>query len=113
MERSLNRVEVRGNVDFDPKISNFEDGSVAMRISLATNESYKNKKGELQEETVWHNIVAWAGKNMPDFNNIKKGDFLSVTGRIKPVQYQTKTGIERQTYEIVAYSIKLPDILAE
>ncbi len=113
MEKSLNRIEVRGNVGFDPRISSFEDGSVVMRVSLATNESFKNKKGEMQEETVWHNIVAWAGKSMPDFGKIKKGDFLSVTGRIKPVQYQTKAGVEKQTYEIVAYSIKLSDSIDE
>ncbi|PKO99752.1 MAG: single-stranded DNA-binding protein [Bacteroidetes bacterium HGW-Bacteroidetes-8] len=113
MEKSLNRVELRGNVGFDPRISNFEDGGVVMRLSLATNESFKNKKGELQEETVWHNIVAWAGKSMPDFGKIKKGDFLSVTGRLKPVQYQTKSGVERQTYEIVAYNIKLADCVEE
>ncbi len=113
MERSLNRIEVRGNVGFDPRISSFEDGSVVMRLSLATNESFKNKKGEMQEETVWHNIVAWAGKNMPDFNKIKKGDFLAVTGRLKPVQYQTKAGVDKQTYEIVAFSIKLSENIVE
>ncbi|PKO96786.1 MAG: single-stranded DNA-binding protein [Bacteroidetes bacterium HGW-Bacteroidetes-7] len=108
MEKSLNKVELKGNVGFDPRINNFEEGGVVMRLSLATNESYRNKKGELIEETVWHNIVAWAGKGMPDFEKIKKGTFLSLTGRIKPVQYQTKTGTEKQTYEIIAYSIKLP-----
>lgn len=108
MEKSLNKVELKGNVGFDPRINNFEEGGVVMRLSLATNESYRNKKGELIEDTVWHSIVAWAGKGMPDFEKIKKGAFLSVTGRIKPVQYQTKAGTEKQTYEIIAYSIKLP-----
>jgi len=106
MEKSINRVELRGNVGFDPRINSLEDGVQVMRLSLATNEAFKNKKGEWQEETVWHNIVAWAGKGMPEFSSIKKGNTLSVTGRIKPVQYQTKTGVERQTYEIVALSIK-------
>ncbi|PKP41917.1 MAG: single-stranded DNA-binding protein [Bacteroidetes bacterium HGW-Bacteroidetes-10] len=106
MEKSINRVELRGNVGFDPRINSLEDGVQVMRLSLATNEAYKNKKGEWQEETVWHNIVAWAGKGMPEFSSIRKGNTLSVTGRIKPVQYQTKTGVERQTYEIVALSIK-------
>ncbi|MDD2420412.1 MAG: single-stranded DNA-binding protein [Bacteroidia bacterium] len=109
MERSLNKVELRGNVGLDPRISSLEEGSVVMRLSLATNESYKNRKGELVEETVWHNIVAWAGKNMPDFDKIKKGMFLSIVGRLKPVQYVTKTGVERQTYEILAFNIKLED----
>jgi single-strand DNA-binding protein len=108
MEKSLNKVELKGNVGFDPRISVYDEGAVVMRLSLATNESYKNKKGEFVEDTVWHNVIAWAGKGMPDFSKIKKGTFLSVTGRIKPVQYQTKTGADKHSYEIVAYSIKLP-----
>lgn len=110
MEKSINRVELRGNVGFDPRINSLEEGVQVMRLSLATNEAFKNKKGEWQEETIWHNIVAWAGKGMPDFSSIKKGNTLSVTGRLKPVQYQTKTGVERHTYEIVALSIKQHDI---
>ncbi|MDD2425850.1 MAG: single-stranded DNA-binding protein [Bacteroidales bacterium] len=106
MEKSVNHVELKGNVGFDPRITSLEDGVVIMKLSLATNESFKNRKGEWQEETVWHNIVAFGGKGMPDFANIKKGSLLYVTGRIKPVQYQTKSGVERQSYEIVAVSIK-------
>lgn len=109
MERSMNRVELRGNVGFDPKISTLDEGAVVMKFSMATNESYRNKKGELTEETVWHNIVAWAGKGMPDFNLIKKGTFVKVTGRLKPVQYVTKSGVERQTYEVIASGIKFAD----
>ncbi|MFA6334624.1 MAG: single-stranded DNA-binding protein [Bacteroidales bacterium] len=109
MEKSLNRVELRGNVGFDPKISSLEDGGLVMRLSLATNETFKNRKGEWQEETIWHSIVAWNTKGMPDFTQIKKGSFLSVLGKIKPVQYQTKTGVDKQTYEIIAYNIKQLD----
>ena len=109
MEKSLNRVELKGNVGFDPKITPLEDGGLVMRLSLATNESFKNRKGEWQEETIWHSIVAWNTKGMPDFTQIKKGSFLSVLGKIKPVQYQTKAGVDKQTYEIIAYNIKQPD----
>jgi len=106
MEKSVNHVELKGNVGFDPRITNLEEGGSIMKLSLATNESFKNRKGEWQEETVWHNIVAFSGKGMPDFTAIKKGSLLYVTGRIKPVQYQTKSGIDRQSYEIVAITIK-------
>ena len=110
MEKSLNRVELKGNVGFDPKITTLEDGGLVMRLSLATNETFKNRKGEWQEETTWHSIVAWNTKGMPDFTQIKKGCFLSVLGKIKPVQYQTKTGIDKQTYEIIAFSIKQQEL---
>lgn len=113
MERALNRVELRGNVGGDPKVSTFEEEDSVMRFSLATNESYKNRKGELIEETIWHNVVAWAGRNIPDFSKIKKGSYLYVLGRIKPVQYVTKTGIERQSYEILAFNIKVEDFSVE
>ena len=109
MENSVNRVELRGNVGFDPKIIDLEDGGSFMKLSLATNETFKNRKGELQEETVWHNVIAWCGRNMPDFSQIRKGSRVFVVGRIKPVQYQTKSGTERQTYEIVAINIKQLD----
>ncbi len=107
MEKSINRVELKGNVGFDPRITQLEEGISVMKLSLATNESYRNRKGEWQEETVWHNVVAFSGKGMPDFSLIKKGSLLYVTGRIKPVQYQTKSGVEKQTYEIVAVNLKL------
>jgi single-strand DNA-binding protein len=109
MEKSLNRVELKGNVGFDPKITTLEDGGLVMKLSLATNESFKNRKGEWQEETIWHNVVAWNSKGMVDFTQIKKGSFISVVGKIKPVQYQTKNGVDRQTYEIMAYNIKQLD----
>lgn len=109
MEKSVNRVELRGNVGFDPKISTLEDGGLIMRLSLATNEAFKNRKGEWQEETIWHNIVAWNTRGMPDFARIKKGSLISVLGKIKPIQYQTKAGVDRQTYEIIAYNIKQLD----
>lgn len=109
MENWVNKVELRGNVGFDPKLISLEDGGSFIRFSLATNETFKNRKGELHEETVWHSIIAWNGKNIPDFSQIKKGSYLHVSGRIKPVQYQTKNGTERHTYEIIAVSIKLLD----
>jgi single-strand DNA-binding protein len=106
MQKSLNKVELRGNVGFDPKINSYEEGGELMRLSLATNETYKNRKGEFVQETVWHNIVAWSGRSMPEFSKIKKGDLLEISGRIRPVQYVTKAGVERHTYEIVATSVR-------
>ena len=106
MAKSLNRVELKGHVGFDPRINTFEEGESVMRFSLATNETYKNRKGELVEETVWHTIVAWAGKGIPDFDIVKKGVYLHIVGRLKPVKYQTKEGIDKFSYEVIALSIK-------
>ena len=109
MAKSLNRVELRGNVGFDPRISKFEEGYSVMTFSLATNETFKNRKGELMEETVWHTVVAWAGKNIPDFDTIKKGSYLYIVGRLRPVKYQTKEGVDKFSYEVIALNIKPGD----
>ena len=109
MEKSLNRVELKGNVGADPKIFVMEEGASVARFSMATNESYLNKKGEYVKETIWHNIVAWKGKNIPDFSVIKKGSFISLLGKLKPVNYVTKSGVERESYEIIAYNIKVSE----
>ena len=54
-----NRVQLVGNVGKEPIIKNLESGRKVARFSLATNESYKDNKGEKQTDTNWHNIVAW------------------------------------------------------
>jgi single-strand DNA-binding protein len=101
-----NYVKLTGNVGVTPRINTFDESSV-MNLAIATNEKMKNKAGEVIEETVWHNIVAWSNPKMIDFKQIQKGSRIIVEGRIRPVHYTTKTGIEKQSYEIVAASITL------
>lgn len=101
-----NYVKLTGNVGFSPRVSTFEVSSV-MRLSIATNDKFKNKAGEVIEETVWHNIVAWSNPKMIDFTEIQKGSRITVEGRIKPVHYTTRSGVENKSYEIVASSITL------
>lgn len=100
-----NYVRLEGNVGFTPRLTPLESGATVMRLSIATNDRFKNRAGDFVDETVWHNIVAWEGNGMPDFHQIHTGTPLTVIGKLKPVQYTTKTGIEKMTYEIVASQI--------
>lgn len=108
MEKSVNKVELKGNVGQDPKIVNVEGGGIMAKFSLATHESYKTKSGEWKEETVWHTIVAWSGKSMPDFEKIRKGSFLEVTGKLRYARYRAQSGEERNITEIHAVRIVIP-----
>lgn len=108
MEKSLNKVELKGHVGQEPKITLMENGSSVVRFSLATNENYKTKNNEWKEETIWHNIVAWSSKSMPQFNKIKKGSFLELTGKIKYVKFRTQEGEDRFMTEILALKIVIP-----
>jgi single-strand DNA-binding protein len=82
MENWVNKVELRGNVGFDPKLISLEDGGSFIRFSLATNETFKNRKGELHEETVWHSIIAWMAKTHLNLHQLKNA-CLQLSGRIK------------------------------
>lgn len=98
---SLNRVELRGHVGQNPKITTVGESQVA-RFSIATNETYKDKRGDLKEETTWHNISAWNGRAIDDFSSLKKGAYVSLVGKIRNVRYTSSTGEERQFSEVVA-----------
>ena len=97
----LNRVELRGRVGHDPKVFSIGDAQVA-RFSLATNEAFRGKNGELREETTWHNIAAWAGRNIMDFKEIRKGVFVSLVGRLRNNRYTAGDGTEKTVIEVVA-----------
>lgn len=98
---TLNRVELRGRVGQDPRIAKVGESSVA-RFSVATNEIYKDKSGDLKEETTWHNVSVWAGKGIEDFTGLKKGDLVSVVGRLRTVRYTSMEGEDRQYMEVLA-----------
>ena len=97
----LNRVELRGRVGHDPRVTSVGEAQVA-RFSVATNEAFRGKNGELREETTWHNVSAWAGRNVMDFKDIKKGTFVSLVGRLRNVRFMGSDGSERNIVEVVA-----------
>ena len=59
MNAIKNRVQLIGNVGNDPEIKNLEGGKKLANLTIATNDSYKNDKGEKVEQTEWHRVVAW------------------------------------------------------
>ena len=97
----LNRVELRGRVGHDPRITNVGESQVA-RFSLATNEAFRGKNGELREEVTWHNVTAWAGRNIMELKDIRKGIFVSLVGRLRNTRFTGNDGNERYIVEVVA-----------
>ena len=98
---TVNKIEIRGRIGQDPRITRVGKNSVA-RFCVATSEIYKDRSGELKEETTWHNVSAWADKSQVDLNQLKKGDMVSVTGRIRNVRYTSAEGDDRYFVEVVA-----------
>jgi single-strand DNA-binding protein len=104
---SLNKVMLIGNVGKDPEVRHLEGGSVVARLSLATSERYKDKNGEFQEQTEWHNIVCWRLLAERAEKYVKKGSQLFIEGRIQSRSWEDKSGQTRYTVDIVADTMQI------
>ncbi|KAB1063497.1 single-stranded DNA-binding protein [Salibacter halophilus] len=102
MAASLNKVTLIGNLGQDPEMRTFESGATLARFTLATNETYKNKSGELVKRTEWHNIVMWRGLAEVAEKYLNKGNRVYIEGKIRSRTYEDNDKIMRKVYEIEA-----------
>mgnify|MGYP002622793397 FL=1 len=97
-----------GNTGKDPEVRYLENGVALAMISLATSESYVDKKtGEKREMTDWHNIVFWRGLAEIVNNYVKKGMKLYIEGRLRTRSYTDKDNIVRYITEVVADEMQI------
>ena len=102
----VNKVTLIGNLGRDPEISRLESGAVVGRFSVATTESYKDKDGNWQNQTEWHDVIVWNEKAEHAEKYFKKGSTVYVEGKLTHRKYTDKTNIERYATEIVALSCR-------
>ena len=104
MSRSLNKVQLIGNLGSDPEIRSTPNGSRVAQFSLATSRTWNDASGTKQEKTEWHRCVVWNTKTsqLADIveRYVKKGDKIYVEGRIEYRQWQDKDGQTRYSTEI-------------
>ena len=104
---SVNKALVLGHVGKDPDVHTFDNGKQKASFSIATSEKYKNKDGELVEDTQWHNIVCW-GKTADIVEKyVRKGNQVFVEGTIKYSQYENKDGVMVNKTEINCFTITM------
>jgi single-strand DNA-binding protein len=108
MAKSVNKVILIGNLGKDPEVKYTPSGLPVAKFSLATNERYKDKSGEWQERTEWHNIVAWQRLAEIVGEYVKKGSKLYIEGRIQTSSWEDKqSGEKKYRTEIVAQDLVL------
>ncbi len=100
MNGTLNKVILIGNVGKDVEVHYFDDKSLVARFPLATSEVYRDRNGERQERTEWHNIVARNQVAEIFKNYVRKGDKLYIEGKIRTREYTDKEGNKRYFTEI-------------
>jgi len=104
---SVNKAILIGNLGADPELRYTPGGAAVASFSLATTEKYKNKDGELQERTDWHNIVCWGRQAEIANEYLKKGSPVYIEGRIQTRSYDDKDGIKRYRTEIITRQMQL------
>lgn len=102
----INKVTLIGNLGRDPEIRHFEGGSKVSKFSMATNENYKDKSGEWQTRTEWHEIVCWGPMAERVEKMLKKGYLAYIEGKLTTRKWQDKDGNDRYTTEIVANIVR-------
>lgn len=99
--RSINKAILIGNLGKDPELRYTSSGVAVASFTLATNESWKDPEGNLQERTQWHNIVAWRKLAEICGEYLKKGSRVYLEGKLQYRTYDDKNGVKRYVTEIV------------
>lgn len=100
MNSLRNRVQLIGNLGTAPEIKTLEGGKKMAKLVIATNETYKNQKGEKITETIWHNLTAWGNQAEIAEKFLEKGSEIAIEGKLKNNNYTDKDGIKRYVTNI-------------
>jgi single-strand DNA-binding protein len=95
-----NKVQLIGNLGTAPEIRTTEAGKKLARFSMATNESYRNAKGEKVTETQWHNVVLWGKVADIAEKYLAKGSEVAVEGKLINRSYNDKQGNKKYITEV-------------
>jgi single-strand DNA-binding protein len=104
---SVNKVILVGNLGRDPEMRYMPNGEAVCNFSIATTDSWKDKSGQKQERTEWHNIVMYRKLAEIAGEYLKKGRPVYVEGRLQTRKWQTKEGQDRYTTEIIADQMQM------
>jgi len=104
---SVNKAILVGRLGKDPETRFMTNGEAVTNVSLATSENYKDKSGEKQERTEWHNLVFYRRLAEIAGEYLKKGSQVYVEGRIQTRKWQDKEGKDRYTTEIIVNEMKM------
>lgn len=105
----VNKVVLIGNLGRDPEIRHLDSGAAVARFSIATNETYKDKNGEYQTITEWHDIIMWRGLAEAAEKVLTKGRLVYIEGKLTHRKYQDSNGVDKYITEVVANNFQVLD----
>ncbi len=101
----INRIELQGIVG--TVRTNEHNGSKVANFTMITDFLYKTREGNAVNESMWHNIVAWSGRDIRNLEKIEKGVPVHVLGRLRTSRYTSADGTEKQFYEVMASKVEV------
>jgi len=104
---SLNKVLLIATLGKDPEVRYTTSGTAAAVFSAATNERFKNKAGEWEDRTEWHNIILWGRLAEIAGEHLSKGKCVYIEGRLQTRKCQDRDGKDRSTTEIVGERLQM------
>ena len=108
MARGINKVILLGNLGKDPEVKYTPSGTPVAKLALATNERFKDKDGQWQDRTEWHNVVVWQRLAEIAGEYLKKGSKVYIEGRLQTRTWDDKqTNQKRYMTEVVASDLVL------
>jgi single-strand DNA-binding protein len=107
MSGSVNKVILIGRLGKDPEVKYTPSGTPVAKFSVATDEVFKDRNGEQQRRTEWHNIVAWSKLAEICGEYLTKGKQVYIEGSIRSRQWEDQSGAKRTAYDIIARSMTM------
>jgi single-strand DNA-binding protein len=107
MPRSVNRVTLLGHLGKDPELKYTPSGQAVTRLRMATSDRWKDKNGEWQDRTEWHDVVLWAKMAETANQYLNKGSQVFIEGRLQTRTWDDKEGRKHYATEIVAQDMVL------
>ncbi len=108
MARGINKVIVVGNLGGDPETRYMPSGSAVTNMTVATNESWKDKQtGEQKERTEWHKVAMFGRLAEIAAEYLRKGSQVYIEGKLRTRKWQGKDGQDRYTTEIIADEMQM------
>ena len=106
--RGVNKVILIGHLGKDPEVQTFEGGNMKCKFTLATTETFKDKSGQKQEQTEWHNVVMWGALADIAQKFLRKGTPVYLEGKIKSRSWDdAQSGQKKYITEIVADNMNM------
>ena len=109
MNALRNSVRLIGRLGDSPKVRKLDSGKTVANFSIATNEIYRDSKGEKQSETTWHRLVAWGSQAEVAEKYLKKGSEIAIEGKLTNRSWDDKNGVKQYITEILVNSILMLD----